>query len=129
MKIKTLLILLVGMILTQIPDITGIYADWTIKKYQRQYCDDAKPNECDFFKYFPPFEREHPTLRKIFDYFLLGEGSLYMIATKRCSNRIFYNANAAGKDSGKISMREYFRDKCSQFDLDASDLIWGPAHK
>lgn len=117
----------IGMIFTQTPDLIGLYGDHLTHTYQKKYCFDKNvgPDECDFTTYFNPYETDHPKLVKIENYFQLGQGPFYYILSRRCSNRIFHNPSAAPNDTGKVTLREYFFEHCSQFDQDASDLIFG----
>jgi hypothetical protein len=115
-----------GILITQIPDLISIYADHTIGQYQKSECADKGkgPNDCYFDDYFDKYQKENPFLDNLHSYFLLSEGTLYWVLTKRCTEDIFYNPSAT-KDSGKITNREYFETNCWTFRNDLSDLIWG----
>jgi hypothetical protein len=126
-----LVFILIGATATQIPDLVGLYDDHVTDTYQKKYCDDKKigPDQCSFDLYFYPMQKERPKLVEFFEYFQLSEGPLYFILSGRCSNMIFHNPSAAPKDTGKITNREYFFSRCSQFDQDVSDLIFGVGTK
>ena len=129
--LKYLAAFLVGVLLTQIPDLISLYADHTIGKYQKMVCNDKGigPDKCDFFQYFPLYEAAHPTLNKIHGYLLMGEGPLYFVLSSRCSNGIFYNINASPNGSGKMTKRNYFFSRCSHLMNDISDIIFQDASK
>ena len=114
------------MVAVQVPDLVGLYEDHVIHKYQKKLCTakGKKPENCQFDVYYDTYSKENPTLTKMGYYFQLGEGPLFYIVSGRCSHKIFNNVSAAGKESGKISQRQYFWTKCSQFDMDVSDFIF-----
>lgn len=122
-----LFLVLTGMLITQIPDLINLYADHVSHKYQDKYCKDKGigPDQCDFSLYFYPYQKDHPKLVEMEEYFQMGNGPLYMILSGKCSTRMFHNPSAAPKDTGKITLRDYFFNHCSKFDDDMDDLIYG----
>ncbi len=120
-----------GLLLTLTPDLIKIYDDHVMDQYQNEGCKDL-PDEkkCHFNhnKWYDRYVEENPTLNKFNSYIILGEGPLYWIVTGRCSNRIFHNPSAS-KDSGKITMRNYFFSRCSNYMKDISDLIFQDGDK
>lgn len=129
--VKNLLILFCGLflgaILISTPDIVGLYSDHVISKYQKEFCKDKGigPDQCHFSTYYDPYAKENPTLVSMDYYFQLGNGPLYYILSKRCTNRPMHNPSALGDKSGTITLREYFYTQCSKFNNDVSDLLWG----
>jgi hypothetical protein len=120
------IVFLLGLLVSQVPDLICIYHDHIIHKYQKSECYDKGlgPNQCHFGMYFYKFREENPRLDSIGGYFLLGEGPLYFVLTRRCTEEIFYNPSATSS-SGKITLREYFRSRCSSFMNQISDLLYG----
>lgn len=127
--LKYLAVFLVGVLVTQIPDLICLYTDHVEDKYVRATCAGKSPEACDFFEYFPKFEADHATLNKVRTYFLMGEGPVYFVLSGRCSNGLFHNSNAAPKLSGKITLRNYFFSRCSHAMNAASDIIFRDADK
>jgi hypothetical protein len=117
---------LFGALFTQIPDLIGLYEDHVIHGYQDTYCAKKKigPDKCQFYMYFYPYVKDHPTLNKMHHYFQFSEGPLYFILSGRCSKETFHNPSAAPKDTGKITNRDYFYSRCSDFNMNVSDLIF-----
>lgn len=126
-----LLAFLLGLVVANLPDLIDVYSDFVISKYQKSECVDKGkgPDQCSFFDYYDKYKVDHKTLEKITGYFQLGQGPAYWVLSGRCSNKIFHNPSAAPKDSGKITMRQYFWSRCSDAMKDASDLIFRDADK
>src|SRR5574337_5720 len=97
---------IMGATLVQIPELFQLYDEHVLHTYQKKLCPDR--NTCHFGTFYDPYVKDHPTLHEISDYFILGEGPLYWILSGRCSHKPFVNVDAAGKQSGKITNREYF---------------------
>lgn len=119
------------MLVTQIPDFIGLYADHTMHRYVDKYCTKEQRNaeKCYFGMYYDPYVREHKTLNKMSSYFLMGYGPLYWALSGRCSNQTFHNPSAAPKSSGKITNRQYFFSHCSEATDALSDLIFKDGDK
>lgn len=128
---KFLIGFLLGIGLLESPDLLRIYADYEIGTYQRSECyaKGFKPNDCYFNMYFYKYQKEHPMLDAAQSWLLFGEGQLYFITTRRCSNDVFYNPSATKRDSGKITNRDYFYGKCSRYALKISDVLFGKKQK
>lgn len=126
--LKYLSVFLLGVLITQTPDLVYIYGQSVESKYQKSECADKGigKNECHFNVYHDKFVQENPKLDRIKTYLILGQGPAYWVLTGRCSNKIFYNPSAT-KDSGKITMRNYFFSRCSRLMIMASDLIFQDA--
>lgn len=122
--LKYALIMFCGILMAQIPDLADLYIERVEKKYVNAECSGHDPKQCDFFKWYPKFENDHPKLVRTLHYFQMGEGPLYWIVSGRCSNRIFNNSNASPKLAGHITNRNYFFNRCSHMMNDLSDLIF-----
>lgn len=127
--ISSILFFILGLGVSQFPDLFMLYNDHVMYTYRDKTCDSKKdPESCDFFKWYDSYVNENPTIEKIDSYFIMGEGHLYMALSGKCSNHIFHNKNAS-KDSGKITNRQYFFIKCSKFSIYLSDLIYRDSDK
>lgn len=125
--LKYLAVFLLGTLVAFIPDAVLLYGDSVTHTYQDRYCTEKgiAKDECDFSTYFDPFKKENPKLLKAIYYFQMGESDIYYALSGKCSNKLFHNVSAVGDKSGKITLREYFVDRCSNFSIDVSDLIYG----
>lgn len=133
--VKTISLILVGIIIGALlfatPDIVSLTEDYIIHKYSKSECMDKgiDRDRCEFNMYFPFYEKDHPILSKVGSYFIMDEGFIYYVISGRCSNKPMHNVSALGDETGKISMRDYFRNRCGQFAEDLSDLIFGDGDK
>ena len=124
--LKYLTVFILGFLVANVPDFVGLHEDYMYRKYVKRECIDKGVNvdKCDFYTAFEPLEKEHPTLHKIYDYFLGGQGTLFYVLSGRCSHKPFHNASAAGEQSGKIESREYFLTQCYGMRENLSDFIF-----
>ena len=125
--LKYLTVFVLGFLFSNIPDLVGLHQDYMYKKYFKRECLDKGVNidKCSFYTAFEPLEKEHPTMIKIYNFFMGGEGTLFYVLSGRCSHQLFHNASAAGEQSGKLESREYFLSQCFGMREELSDLIFG----
>jgi len=116
-----------GALLVISPDLIMLYEERIIRLYSQKGCADLKDKtKCTWNRnnWYDKYKTDHILLNKIGNNIQLGEGPLYWILSKRCTNKIFYNISAT-KDSGKITNREYFSDRCSKLNIVISDFLFG----
>jgi hypothetical protein len=125
-----IIVFILGALTVQVPDLIMLYNDRVMSSYRDKTCDSKNnPESCDFFAWYETYQNDHPKLSNLDSYFIMGEGPLYMGLSGKCSNHIFHNRNAAPRDSGKITNRNYFFTHCSHLAIAISDLVYRDGDK